>query len=199
MSSQGPFGGTIFSSDSTVGVVAWNNPSNASASDGSFATSVLLISQLSNYLKATGFGFFVPLDAIINGILVEIQQQSTVSTGTTDNSVKIVKGGIISGNEKATGVSWPTSEAYQSYGGSSDLWGLTWTPSDINSSNFGVACSADAVLASTAEIDYIRITVYWTGSNRPNSLSKQLGVGNGQSRSDSRSLRPRMFGPGLAR
>lgn len=59
-----------------------------------------------------------------------------------ENSIKIVKGGTIVGTDKAnTGTELNTTDTYVSYGGSSDLWGTTWTPSDINASNFGVAVS----------------------------------------------------------
>lgn len=56
-----------------------------------------------------------------------------------DNEVLIVKAGTISGTNKGTNSPITTTEAYSSYGGSSDLWGLSWTYSDINDSTFGVA------------------------------------------------------------
>lgn len=167
MSSSGPLSAVTLADDATVGAIAWTNPSSASANDASYATSILLITQLTHYLKATNFGFAIPGDATITGILVEIENLSTVNLGTADNSVKIVKAdGTFGSQEKASATKWPTSEAYMSYGGSTDLWTETWTPANINNVNFGVGVSANAVLASTAEIDHIRITVSWTGSNR---------------------------------
>ena len=56
------------------------------------------------------------------------------------NSVKLIKGGVIDGNEKATGA-FTTSDAYYSFGGETDLWGLSFTPDDINASDFGVVVS----------------------------------------------------------
>jgi hypothetical protein len=53
----------------------------------------------------------------------------------------------------------------QSYGSSSALWGLSWTTSDINASNFGLAFAAQNDSASQfadAYVDNIRITVYYT-------------------------------------
>lgn len=71
---------------------------------------------------------------------------STTSLGCNDfvkdSSIKIVKGNIISGTNKATGAPWPTPETYVTYGSIVDLWGLSWTPTDINSSTFGVAIAA---------------------------------------------------------
>lgn len=63
--------------------------------------------------------------------------------GMTENSIKIVKGGVISGNNKSTGSSWLLDANWttKSYGGPSDLWGVSWTPADINSSTFGMVWS----------------------------------------------------------
>src|SRR3989344_5212889 len=59
-----------------------------------------------------------------------------------DHRVRIIKGGAIGSTDKASGTAWPGSLAYTTYGGASDLWGETWTASDINASTFGVAISA---------------------------------------------------------
>lgn len=181
MGTLGPNGGSTFVDDSTVGAVGVSNPSNAGTSDGSFVTWVLLLGQLGDYLKATGFNFAIPLDATILGIQVEVQQQSTVGAAVTDNSVKIVKGGVISGNEKATGTTWPTSEAFQTYGSASDTWGLSWVPTDINVTTFGIAVSPTCGAAATAQVDYIRITVTYSGSNRCVEADHRVMAGDGMS------------------
>lgn len=63
-------------------------------------------------------------------------------TGGIYESVKIVKSdGSIGTTDKANN-NWTSSDAYTSYGSSSDLWGETWTREDINSSNFGVVIQA---------------------------------------------------------
>jgi hypothetical protein len=54
-------------------------------------------------------------------------------------TVKLVKAGSIVGNNKASGsLSTSDTDTYTTFGGSSDLWGITLTPSDVNASNFGV-------------------------------------------------------------
>lgn len=167
-------GGT-FISDSTLGVVAITNPSNAQLSDNSYATSVLLITQISNYLKATNFNFNIPSDATINGITVSVERSSNTLNGTHDSSVKLVKGGVISGNDKASGSTWPTSDAVATYGSATDLWGLTLTPSDVNDSTFGFVIAPVADLASTAQIDQITIQVDYSGSNRAKTVYIKQG------------------------
>lgn len=181
MGTHGPISGATFAEDASVGTISLSNPTNAQVSDDSRVTWVLLLGQLGRYLKATNFGFTIPLDATILGIQVEIEQSATVSVSMIDNSVKLVKGGTIGGTDKGTGTSWPTSDAYASYGSASDLWGQTWTPADINASNFGVAISPNCQIAATAQIDHVRITVTYQGSNRPGELGQRLRVTDGVS------------------
>jgi hypothetical protein len=67
--------------DATVGTVAWTNPTNAGASDNSYATigtSGRCGVFTGHYLKATNFGFSIPVGATITGILVEIERKQTV-------------------------------------------------------------------------------------------------------------------------
>lgn len=184
MGTLGPNPGGTFVSDATLGVVSITNPANAVASDNSYATAILLLSQISNYLKVTNFGFTIPTDATITGVTVAIERSSTVLNGTHDDSIKLVKGGTISGNEKATATQWPTSDGVATYGSATDLWGLTLTPADINASTFGVAISAIADLASTAQVDYVSITIDYTGSGRSGFEKQHLTVGNGMSRNE---------------
>jgi len=145
--------------DSTVGTVAWSNPDNAKASDGNDAT-VYLEDQISSYLAATNFGFSIPSGATIDGIKVEIEESTGTDAGD-ESSIKIIKGGTISGDEKSTGAQLPSLDTYIEYGGSSDLWGETWAYTDINSSTFGVGFSV-TIYEGTVSVDHIRITVYYT-------------------------------------
>jgi hypothetical protein len=105
----------------------------------------------------------------------------TYASRAKDYSVKLVKGGSITGNEKADNTNyWPTAFTYKSYGGNGDLWGATLTPADINSSNFGVVFSGYQTLsAQWVDVDHIRITVYYaTGtsvsSERPAKIIGKL-------------------------
>jgi hypothetical protein len=77
-----------------------------------------------------------------------------------DHSVRLLKGGVITGNDYAqTTAAWGASDTYVVYGGPADLWGSTWTYNDVNATNFGAVVSA-SVQNGTARIDHIRITVY---------------------------------------
>lgn len=71
------------------------------------------------------------------------------STTLSTSSIRLVKGGVISGSDLSDGAAWPTpAEGYLSYGGSSNLWGLSLSPADVNSSNFGVVLSCVGFLTS---------------------------------------------------
>ncbi len=62
-------------------------------------------------------------------------------TSVNENSIKMVKGGSVVGNDKSTGALVPGGLVYVGYGGSSDLWGVQPSPDDVNSATFGVAFS----------------------------------------------------------
>lgn len=169
MASSGPNSPGTLADDSSVGTVAWSNPSNGASSNNSYATAAFGTNGTSHYLKATNFGFAIPSTATIDGILVGIERSRTGIGGGSikDSAVRIVKGGAIgSTNKGATGTAWPSADAYASYGGAADLWGESWTYSDINASNFGVAISAAMTIDETgnARVDHVRVTVYYTDS-----------------------------------
>ena len=144
--------------DDSVGTLSWSSVDSAKVEDGTSAFTGFSVGT-THYLKATNFGFAIPNGATINGIKVEIKQLDN-GNDATESSVKIVKGGTISGNNKSTGANLPDSLTYVEYGGSTDLWGLSWTASDVNASNFGVVFSV--VQSSAVGVDHIRITVYYS-------------------------------------
>jgi hypothetical protein len=167
---------------STIGVsgdVAWSNVNNAKTSNNSHAT-VDLGATPSEYLKATGFGFAIPAGAVINGVQASVERKQTCFgiCPVTDNIVKLVKAGTVDGSNKAnTSTAWPTTDGTATYGSASDMWGTTWTVSDINNANFGLALSAKrnaAILNKTAEVDAMSITVYYTVNAVPVAQTKSI-------------------------
>lgn len=70
--------GTL-ANDAAVGANAWSDPGNAAASDDSDAT--VATAGLSNYLKATNFGFSLPASAVPTGIGVTIERAGPGDTG----------------------------------------------------------------------------------------------------------------------
>lgn len=169
MASEGPLiPATWDGSDGSNGGsgFGWTNPSNASAEDGSVASQSISVGQFTYWLKGTAAGFAIPAGATIDGIVVGVKRQHNGSGGAVDKSCKLIKGGTISGNDNKTATAWTGTLTWEDHGSSSDLWGLTWTDSDINASNFGVAFAAEnnGSFAGSMEVDAIRITVYYTES-----------------------------------
>ena len=185
MSTAGPNSPGTVVNDTAAGTVAWSNPSNATSSNNSYAeTGTLFAASTTNYLKATNFGFSIPSGATINGITVDVEMMiKFAGADIRDQAVRIVKGGTIGSTDKSrAGVDWPASDAYITYGSSSDLWGESWTDSDINSSTFGFAIRGIYIGAKTAvgQIDHIRITVTYTaGGNTYSQTASGGAIGGG--------------------
>jgi hypothetical protein len=155
----GPNGpGAVFN-DVTFGTVAWTTPANAQTSDDMYAQ-VAPGSGFSNYLEATNFNMLVPAAAIIEGIEVKIERRSGVGS-IVDARVRIVKGGVVGTADRSDPNPWPTVDTVVTYGGPSDLWGDTWTPTDVNATGFGVALSVTDTV-DVAAVDAFTIIVHYT-------------------------------------
>lgn len=142
--SQGPQAGSTAVNDTFIGNISWTNPTNIFSTSwaNGYTSAVLTLSQETYCIKATNFGFSIPTGATVNGIIVNINRYQDDGY-IVDSVARIVKGGVIGTTDKSKGEYWPVTTAGRdtpaTYGSSTDLWGETWTPSDINSSNFGFA------------------------------------------------------------
>ena len=181
--SSGARPGSVTANNTSIGSITWTNCVNACASDDARTTaSALLIGDKTNYLIVTGFGFSLPDFIPVCGITVEVESSATgLLQIVSDNSIKLVKAGTIIGSNKASGSTWPSTDAVNTYGNSTDLWGTTWTYSDINDANFGVAISANLTSLSalpSARIDLVRITVHYDITTLPIKLVNFYGDRN---------------------
>ena len=139
---------TTYANDASYGATAWNVIFRTCPVD----------KTTSYYLKCTGFGFGIPSGATINGVHIAIT--ASASAGTSAAQVQLVKGGSVAGTAKS-GASFPAGP----YGGASDLWGTTWSATEINASGFGVALSGTGS-ANGCDLTFsdVAITVYYTTS-----------------------------------
>lgn len=179
MASQGPNSPAASANNLSFGSVPWADNENVVAEDGAVASATVDMGMPSNYLAATEFGFTIPAGATIDGILVEVKRRSDGLSDLRDARVRLIKGGTIQSTDKASASSWPGSLTYASYGGSADLWGNTWTAADINATDFGVAFAAELngfVPPGGAEVDHIRITLYYTGAAQPVRKSAVVAI-----------------------
>ena len=155
------------SSAANVGTVAWQGPTDIFTDNGNPATVNNPTNTVitSGSLQGKNYGFEIPADAEIKGITVFVNRYFSGNGSAQDNSVRLIKGGIITGTEKAVSGNWSTTTStVVSYGGNAELWGESWTPADINNPNFGVALKANVVgfnstFDGDANVDYMQITV----------------------------------------
>ncbi len=180
---SGPNNAGSATDSNSTGSISWTAPGNITTVGSPYATALLGAGDISHYIKGTNYGFNIPSNATVDGIAVEIRRNSSSNNlgfGVQDNIVRMIKNGTILGNNKAvTGTTWGTATTSVNYGGVSDLWGTTWTPADINSSNFGLAFSilnTSPALNRTATLDYIKVTVYYTISTPTITLSSSVST-----------------------
>lgn len=151
-----------------TGSSSWATPANAKASDNAYAE-VAMASGESHYLKATNMGFSIPELATIAGIAVTVERSKSSADpnvcGFLDSRASLLKAGVVQAINKASGSGWTTVDTISSYGSGGDLWGTTWTPAQLNASNFGFVLAVKATgttKINTARVDAITVTVYYT-------------------------------------
>ncbi len=173
----------------------WFSPDNAKVSDNNYAYAMLLKTGVSDFLRATNFGFDaaapdgVPVGATINGIEVKIEHHGD-GTYIKDSTIILRKTSGQVGSNKASVVVWASGDeeiTYPATGGATDKWGTTWTADEIRSNDFGVDLSAlntDAVYSQTAYANCISIRVYYTagGTVYTRSTVAKTGTLLGKSR-----------------
>lgn len=153
--------GSAFASDPSTGGEGWTRPENARASDDLFASANLATGNQTQTLRATGFGFTIPDGAVISGVVVQVEHSERLPGATIQNEqVKLVVGSVIQGENRAGGV-LTTEDEVQTYGSPTDTWGLSLTPANVNSPDFGVALAYLALLDDTIRVDHIQITVHY--------------------------------------
>ena len=165
----GPSNAGTGSNVAGIGTIAWVNPSNAISNGGGYATANLSGpgTKSSQYLRTTNYGFSIPGTASIVGITLTIGRLENTGPGASTNvrdiGVNLLKAGAIVGNNYAnTTLDWPTTITTATYGNSSDLWGTTWLPSDINASTFGASLYVGSDNDRTASVDFLQISVTYT-------------------------------------
>jgi len=182
MSTAGPNAPGTMADDNAVGTKTWSNPGNVAASDNTYASVPCTAGAIetSHYLKCTNFGFSIPSGATVNGVTVAVERKSAGDSGSNlyvrDSTVSLVKGGTVSGANKAvTATNWTTTDSTASYGGAADLWTLTLADTDINASTFGVVLSVvmrDRFSSGqNGRVDLITITIDYTVGGGGGGLS----------------------------
>ena len=142
--SDGDMMPTIASNNSSEGSVGWSATQAIMDIDSDFSTAIsVLPGNNTNLIMASGFDLNIPEDAIICGITVNIEKRSGGFLPLVrDRTIRLVKNGSMVGANQATNSAWTETARTTTYGGPNESWSESWTPEDVNNSNFGVAISA---------------------------------------------------------
>lgn len=142
----------------------WGNRDNAKTQNDVYASVSLGAGKFSDWLAAQNFSFGIPAGSTINGIEARIDRYSSTS-GITDLNVTLHKSGAGSGDNKAKGPNWATSDTdtYQVYGGAADLWSTGYGYADVTNAGFGVMIVAQSIGATRiAYVDHMQIRITYT-------------------------------------
>jgi hypothetical protein len=124
---------------------------------------VVVATPYHDRLLASAFALDVPAAAVVRGITVEVRRAGDASV--SDASIRLVKGGAVSGAERSSSVPWTQDLDWVTYGGASDLWGESWSAQDLVADDFGVALSVnyeDTVGNARAYVDQVRVTIHYS-------------------------------------
>ena len=111
-------------------------------------------------LNVSNFGFSIPSNAIIDGIVLQAYVESGFSF---DQTISLTNGsGKNSSVTPGFGQEWLISTSPLTWGSPTSTWGVNWTPADINGSGFGASLLAyPSHSTDNIGVDSVMITVYW--------------------------------------
>ena len=116
------------------------------------------------WLRIYDFGFEIPAAAIIRGIELQARCRHTDASETARIELRLTTGSdksdhlsLDSGSEVVTLSGTAFEEV--SVGSSTELWGRTWTPAQINAFTFGLAAKMSIEGVGTLSTDICRIDV----------------------------------------
>lgn len=166
MSTAGPnYTGTA-STGAWAGGIAWALPENVTAEDNSYASVSLTNTASSILLKCQNFGFSVPSNSTIDGIVVTIRAKAnSASKIRFEDIVLLDAAGATGGQDKAAlTLINSTSEKAYGFGAADDTWNISPTVAMVNDADFGVVIRLLNIYIGTytASIDSVTATIYYT-------------------------------------
>lgn len=156
---------------STGGTTPWANPANGLTSNNVYTTNTTSVTTANNpYFVANGFDFSsIPANATITGITMVLERKYTGGTtgNVRDAVVQLTKdsSAVVGTNLARTTTNWGTTDSFNTYGATNNLWGTTWTPSELQNTNFGVVIQAVGFGTGAnrvANIDSVTVNVAYT-------------------------------------
>jgi len=167
--SAGPLAPMSYSTSGTG--ASWGNLSGVQLVDNSpayvdlaqYPTCNSFMCYRSNIASFSGFGFTVPLTAIITGVQLDILQRvSSPGGGIHDSVLTLAMNGVAIGSNKASSTNWFDTPQTQIYGGSTDTWGNVLSVNDVNDSGFGILYEiTNTSYDQTASVDFMSMTIHY--------------------------------------
>ena len=153
---------TGFLNPAATGIVynEWSNPTNAYASNDSYASSESGSSR--DEQDYYNFSPTIPAGSSILGIIVSIEGLPNVAKQPNFRVKLSWNAGSSWTATKDTGAY--SSEGYKEVGGSTELWGRTWTIAELGNTNFRIHVEnvGDSAVAAYPCCDHIRIKIFHT-------------------------------------
>lgn len=147
------------------GSVAWSDPQNASAADGTESTVALTaVSSTSQLLNATNFSFSIPLDKNISGLKVQITRDSTVLSDATDKLIRFMDAYALVGDNVNTSMIWSTTSRNDSYGNRTGVYSYNWNSTVSNGAGFGIVVSGKVGAIDILGVDSIRVAAFYNAT-----------------------------------
>ncbi len=152
----------------------WDSTDNISAVDGQFASVTLdpfltcfqSTCYRSRYLTAYNFGFNIPQNAVIEGVTIDVIGVPDANGAVRDCTIALRRDNLnnLYGTNMAGNAPWNVNNPQHTYGAPDDLWGLTWTPADVNSPDFGTYIKLQNTSNNfhTVDVDAVFITVNYS-------------------------------------
>lgn len=156
------FSSSVVDDNVNGGNIVWQNPTNAQAEDGAFSTAtVLTVDDLTDYLRATNFGFTIPVGSTINFVRDSVKCKEVIGAGDplllSDFSYKNGYGGSF----PTSALTSPTLQWLQFNDQNTD----TWNVSELNAVTSGFAItllSGNTNLPDIFSVDAFKRTVDYT-------------------------------------
>ncbi len=138
----------------------WTNPDNIKLDNNTYAT---YNNTTQDNLRATEFGIFPPVGITILGIEVIVRGHGTSATALERQiDVSLTKDGINPVGAPKTGEQLDQDFDNELILGSpTDLWGTTWSSSDIGDDLFGALIKDTNAVAAELNIDSVEVRVHY--------------------------------------
>ena len=76
-----------------------------------------------------------------------------------DNEVRLIRNGVVTGNNLSLSSTYPKADGIQTYGGANNMWGTTLSLAQVTANNFGFALSS-RVQNRQIEVDHMTMRIH---------------------------------------